>query len=1002
MAGLTWLHLSDWHQGDTDLDRTVVLDALLSDIRGRVGISPDLGIIDVLVFSGDLTQCGKQGEFAAAERQFLEPVLGAAGVPKDRLFLVPGNHDLNWETFELLPEALKRPLASEGDVQHWLGDPDHQAEVLKPFRGYADFVGGYTGQRQPAYASVRRLDIRGKSIGLLGLNSAWMSARYVDKGQPDDYGRLIVGEMQIHDGLKHIADANVRIVVVHHPFSWLAEFDRVRIKDQLRRHCHFVLHGHSHLPDAETQGGARGGFVVIPAGASYNDRVADDSRYSNAYNFVHLDFDGRRGTVYFRRWSDRQNAWIADTDSAENGRYEFDLSAVALADRSNEDVHEVSRPPRPLLRHNLPQPDYDRFVGRDREVTELMGLLLPTTAGFVVAIDGPGGIGKTTLALEVANRYLKGHAHLGDSRFDALVWASAKETVMIGDKFLPRAGLLRTLDDVYRAIAITLGRESILSAPMEERNERIRQALAQQRTLLVIDNLDSVIDAHVVAFISEVTNPTKVLATSRHRIDFSHSVHLVGMTEPEGLELVYNESRLRRVSDLLREDASRLVSYTGGVPLAIRWAVGQIAIGHDVENVLMRLSTHTGDVARFCFEDSIKAIRGRPPHRLLMALSLFQTDASREALGSVAGLSDLDRDDALVELQKLSLLRGGRRYGLLPLIREYSKDDLHSNPDVYTALRQSFVRYFCGFTREYGGDQRDSYGPLDEELENIRLAVEWAYHLKMWNEVSDLVSHFDIYLNRRGLWNELIAYARLGLAASKRVGNTRLIIRNLVFGLGWAKAFRFGLLGPALKAIQASRVLACRYSYQREHAIALRNEGVVYRYLGQHAKAEEVLAEGLSIAQTLCDSEWEVRILGSLGENAIDTGDYVKALAYYERALTSAREAGDQQQVALNLSRISDVRRHKGDLSGASSSAKEALRIYGELKQPYDIAIASLILARTEYALGKTDFAMERAKIAQNLFSDLRVEGRLAEVESLLEAMGQPSLERWRASRSTG
>jgi hypothetical protein len=77
------------------------------------------------------------------------------------------------------------------------------------------------------------LDIEENHIALLGINSAWMRGRHKDKkGEIDDYGKLAVGEPQVHDALEHIKDAHVRIAVMHHPFDWLMEIDRSRIEER--------------------------------------------------------------------------------------------------------------------------------------------------------------------------------------------------------------------------------------------------------------------------------------------------------------------------------------------------------------------------------------------------------------------------------------------------------------------------------------------------------------------------------------------------------------------------------------------------------------------------------------------------------------------------------------------------------------------------------------------------------------------------------------------------
>src|SRR5579885_3869691 len=110
------------------------------------------------------------------------------------------------------------------------------------------------------------------------------------------------------------------------------------------------------------------------------------------------------------------------------------------------------------------------------------------------------------------------------------------------------------------------------------------------------------------------------------------------------------------------------------MPLAIVWSVAQIAHGYDVQTVLHRLSQPTDDVARFCFENSLQLIRESPAHQLLMALSRFRSEATREALGYVTNLDQdtLARDTGLSTLQKLSLInRHGGRFDMLPLTRTY-------------------------------------------------------------------------------------------------------------------------------------------------------------------------------------------------------------------------------------------------------------------------------------------------------------------------------------------
>ncbi len=203
MAPVTWLHLSDWHQKGETFDRMVVRDALIRDIRERCReISPELDKIDFIVLSGDVAHSGKSEEYSAVTEHLIRPLLEAAGVGPDRLFIVPGNHDLERAAFELLPASLTKPFTSEEDVQLWLGDEKKRACLLAPFEAYHNFVTTYGGGALSSYASKLQFNIEDKEIALFGFNSALMAARNKDSHDKiDDYGHLIVGEPQIYDFL---------------------------------------------------------------------------------------------------------------------------------------------------------------------------------------------------------------------------------------------------------------------------------------------------------------------------------------------------------------------------------------------------------------------------------------------------------------------------------------------------------------------------------------------------------------------------------------------------------------------------------------------------------------------------------------------------------------------------------------------------------------------------------------------------------------------------------
>lgn len=344
MAQITWLHLSDWHQDTEKHDRKVLADKLREDLTAREKLDPRLAQVDFVVFSGDAANHGKTEEFRAVRDVLFEPVLKLLGLKPDRLFMVPGNHDLDRvHVEEMLPAKLQSPLTDHEAVKYWLCEEKRRGRALEPFAAYENFVCGYTGQDSPAYASIRRLDIAEKQVALLGLNTAWMCGRKDAAGKFDDKGRIVIGEPQIHDALYEIADADLRIVVQHHAFEWLADFDRNKVERELRTKADLILWGHEHQSVVDAPNNTKGNAVIIAAGPTYDERDGGDSAYVNAFNLTTLNLDSGKGEVFIRRWSENSKKWLADIDTCKNGRFSFTLPRAADKPPAAEETQERRR-----------------------------------------------------------------------------------------------------------------------------------------------------------------------------------------------------------------------------------------------------------------------------------------------------------------------------------------------------------------------------------------------------------------------------------------------------------------------------------------------------------------------------------------------------------------------------------------------------------------------------------------------------------------------------------
>jgi predicted phosphodiesterase len=329
MTGINWIHLSDWHQRGNDFDRRVIKEKLLEDIERRATINPNLENIDFVVFSGDLTYNGRKEEFETIKKELLDPLLKACGdLDPSRLFIVPGNHDLNRDDFELLPSALLHHL-TDADAKCWLNDERKRAEVLKPFYEFANFISAYTKQKNAIFGSVCELNLDGNRIALIGLNSALMCGRKDQNGDDDDERNILVGEPQIQDIFNRISGSDIKIAVLHHPFDWLARFDRRYVEERLTNECDFILNGHQHHPVVKQISKTVPGYYVhISTGAAYDNRIPKDPLYINAYNLVHLDLTAKQGVVFLRHWNNSLTEWTEDRDSLPDAKFQFSLAKL--------------------------------------------------------------------------------------------------------------------------------------------------------------------------------------------------------------------------------------------------------------------------------------------------------------------------------------------------------------------------------------------------------------------------------------------------------------------------------------------------------------------------------------------------------------------------------------------------------------------------------------------------------------------------------------------------
>jgi predicted phosphodiesterase len=345
MTAFTWLHLSDLHLRRPDNavspDREYLRDMLTSikGLRREEGLAPD-----VVFFTGDVVFSGQKEEYDLASEWF-DNILATCDLDgrRDRLFIVPGNHDVDRREVNRVnvkswhPDLKKRLLDGEDydEITKHLSKEktEERAVVFEKLKNFAEFIGAFYADSLPdvdskfdhnRYYFVRSIEKEGHTVVVMGFNSAWLSF------EDSEQGRLLLGEVQVcnalEEGRERWSNPCLRIALMHHPLYWLAEKDIHRVQHLLARECDVVLRGHLHCPSYSIQSTPDSRFCEFAAGASSRARY-------HAYNIVQLNLDTGRGKAYVRLQHPELGIHWGKDDftygNAIDGRIEFSLRSAS-------------------------------------------------------------------------------------------------------------------------------------------------------------------------------------------------------------------------------------------------------------------------------------------------------------------------------------------------------------------------------------------------------------------------------------------------------------------------------------------------------------------------------------------------------------------------------------------------------------------------------------------------------------------------------------------------
>jgi predicted ATPase len=585
--------------------------------------------------------------------------------------------------------------------------------------------------------------------------------------------------------------------------------------------------------------------------------------------------------------------------------------------------------------------DPQSFIGRAAEVARLRELLAQDDVR-VVTLTGPGGIGKTRLALRVGNEI--------ESSFEE------------GAAFVGLAGV----DDPERVPAAIAAAVELRDVGTESLREALRRDLADRSLLLVIDNAEHLTGVgELVADLLETAPRLKVLVTSRAplRIRAEHEFEVPPLEENDCLRLFAERAAATRpgfvVDEQNAETIAAICARLDHVPLAIELAAARARL-LSPEALLERLDRNLDILVARAQDlpERQRTLRStiQWSHDLLDddERGLFATTAVFVGSFSLAaveavhdGTSGADVLDLLASLVEKSLVRvdpvaGEPRFRLLTMIREFAREQLDQRADV-EEVRERHAEFYRQLCVDVGGGAPGPHEVAlarfssddDGEGQNLRAALTWFLEHARLDDAAEMgwVLWVPAWVN--GQLDDGQRLARAALAAPGEMtdrSRARILLISGMFNM-WKGDYE-ETLPPLREAIAMGEALG------DDNIVGWATVGAAMAVgpIEGEAAAEELAHRALDLCRRSGDRWGESAALNALGWLLVGQERFDGNESIFEDTLSASEAAGDEQFAALAEVNLAEYRLHRGDIEGAAELLASSAARHRSLRSKYSVA----------------------------------------------------------------
>ena len=577
-------------------------------------------------------------------------------------------------------------------------------------------------------------------------------------------------------------------------------------------------------------------------------------------------------------------------------------------------------------------PSLQPFFGREKELRTIHEALDSGTRTWGALVDGPGGMGKTSLAVRAAY-------DCPLEQFAQIIFVSVKARELdddgersVGNLLVP--GFLEMLSEVARELGLT----DFAKSPLDQRIHLLLDALRKTPVLLILDNLESLEKSdrdQLLTFVKRIPQGCKAILTSRRRIGSGSELVQLDILDRDAAlaTLAALGAHNRLLAKTSEAERLSLWTQTGGNPLLLRWVAGQLGRGNcrTIANALLYLSKcpKGNDPLDFIFGDLAKEFTPSE-ERVLAALTYFSLPASVPHISVVGGISEESGRIALDSLSNRSLVvpdQEEQHYVLVPMVAEFLRKH---RPNVVLDTGQKLEENALKSIMTNGGVAHERFPKLDADWPVISAALPLV--LRGSNEqLQSVCKALPHFLNFTGRWDEW-----LGL--SLEAENKAVMVCDFseagrrIFDAGWI----YHLRGQSAEVIVCANRAAVHWRKancgSREQGMAIQLRGMGHQLAKDYSAAIAAHRESLELHQKLGVETEDVAIdLNWLAEAERLAGDFDAAERDYQEALRIAKIVKLHEAVASITGNLAELALNRKDWLIAEKLSREALVLDEEI-----------------------------------------------------------------------